>query len=403
MELNKEQQQVYDLAIQENDIKVILLKGSPGTGKTETLKRIIKDYPGTVLVTATTNKAKALLQEAIPEDREAPYNQAYTTHSAMGFSMIKSGYDEVLSKVREPMLADLLIVDEISMLPSVVHKAINPENYKKILYVGDELQLGAIGHKAEIVADVEVNLTQQMRQNDDDEALKDFFYRMRNIIKTGKKESLISKCPLNVMTYDRFKDFANAYKACKGSKRILAYTNKVVDSYNKNISGKNHYQVDDLLMLDRPARGGFKNGDIVRVTKVKEEDHRYSISFVNEQGYNGFGYVYKSKAYEKRDLDEEASDSLSSYWDLRDRILHPKHLFASTVHKAQGQTLDEVFIDLRDIFMQTTKRPTQWNNYAKPMSFDEYYRLLYVAISRMRVKAHIFFGKDRDYKLIKGK
>ena len=156
-------------------------------------------------------------------------------------------------------------------------------------------------------------------------------------------------------------------------------------------------------MLDRPAKGGFKNSDIVRVTKVKEEDHRYSISFVNEQGFNGFGYVYKSKAYEKRDLDEEASDSLSSYWDLRERILHPKHLFASTVHKAQGQTLDEVFIDLRDIFMQTTKRPTQWNNYAKPMSFDEYYRLLYVAISRMRVKAHIFFGKDRDYKLIKGK
>ena len=84
-----------------------------------------------------------------------------------------------------------------------------------------------------------------------------------------------------------------------------------------------------------------------------------------------------------------------------DTIYHPKQIYASTVHKAQGMTIEEVFIDVRDIYQQLFRVPSKYNHYNKPISLEEYLRLIYVAISRMSYKAHLFIGEKRDYKTLK--
>lgn len=110
--LNAKQQEIVD-AVKNLDKRIFMLKGEAGTGKSFTLKTLLDEYKGSVLLTATTNKAKALLKES------TGYT-ALTTHSALGFRMIRNGIEEYLNDVNPAMEAELLIIDEYSMLPQSV-------------------------------------------------------------------------------------------------------------------------------------------------------------------------------------------------------------------------------------------------------------------------------------------
>ena len=69
--------------------------------------------------------------------------------------------------------------------------------------------------------------------------------------------------------------------------------------------------------------------------------------------------------------------SPADYYLFSKRVLDLRMVDASTVHKAQGSTLDTVYIDLDDISKCTQKDLTA--------------KLLYVAVSRARKKV-VFFG-----------
>ena len=140
--LNDKQQEAYDTIIKGNE-RIVVLTGSPGTGKSILVSEIVKDYPGSVLLTATTNKAKEHLTKITGI-------KAYTTHSALGFRMLRNGLSEYLADCGEAREADLLIVDEYSMLPQQVYTKILNTSYRKILLVGDDKQLPTIGVSAKI-------------------------------------------------------------------------------------------------------------------------------------------------------------------------------------------------------------------------------------------------------------
>lgn len=395
MTLNKKQKEAFD-EVMNGSHRVILLRGSSGVGKSTTVIEIIKNYPGTVLITATTNKAKALLQEATGME-------AHTTHSALGYIMTKQDYDLRLSKVREPLKADLIVVDEVSMLEQRVYNTLIAEPYKKILLVGDELQLPAVNQRAELEPDYIITLTEQMRQKDDDQDLKDFLYKVRTAIKEGKKATLMNDIPSNIILYKDFKSFAQAYHKCSNSKRILAYTNAVVDKYNHSIAQQQNnvsFISGDLVMIDKPL-GKNKNGDVLEVREGTQTELGWKVTLVDDEGILHHIFVPRSKSVEQELLNEAANNGVEEYWRVKDKMIRLKHIYASTIHKAQGQTIDEVFIDVTDINAQTKIKPNSYNGYRRPMDFDTFYRLLYVAISRMRIKAHLFIGQVRNYKYIK--
>jgi ATP-dependent exoDNAse (exonuclease V) alpha subunit len=389
--LNTEQQQIVD-AIKFSDKRIFMLKGKAGTGKSFTLKTIMDEYEGSILLTATTNKAKSLLIEHTG-------HKALTTHSALGFRMIRNGVEEYLNDISPASEADLLIVDEYSMLPNQVYQKALKSSYKKILFVGDEAQLPAIGIKANIIPEYEVILTKQMRQEGMNE-LEAFLDCLRNAI-NSKRFIDISEVilPEQIARYNSHKDFCNAYLSTQSNKRILAYSNRVIDSYNLNINQGNRFSIGDLLVIDKPL-GNIKNGDIVEVKKVDESNDYFDLEVINENTHQI--RVFKTKKAEEEWLkDSLSSGDISYYWSKKDYIYHPKHIYASTIHKAQGQSIDEVFIDVEDILAQTKRKPTRFNNYNKPISIQDYMKLLYVAISRMKIKAHLYIGKKRDYKVLK--
>ena len=141
--LNEKQQIAYEEVIHGTNPIVILL-GQGGTGKTYTTAKIIQDYRGSIAVTATTNRAKQVITNMSGMD-------ASTIHSQMGYTMVRSGREEYLSKVREPITADLVIVEEISMLIKPIFdtlmKELSEGKIKKILFLGDPVQLPPIGYR----------------------------------------------------------------------------------------------------------------------------------------------------------------------------------------------------------------------------------------------------------------
>jgi len=145
--------------------KVMVITGGPGTGKTTLISAILKIFirmKARVLLTAPTGRAAKRMTEATG-------NNAKTIHRMLEYSFKKGGFQK---NSETPLKCDLLIVDEASMIDTVLMyhllRAI-PTNAAFIL-VGDVNQLPSVGAGSvlnDIIASDEipvVALTQIFRQ-----------------------------------------------------------------------------------------------------------------------------------------------------------------------------------------------------------------------------------------------
>lgn len=389
MNLNKKQQEIFNYITKnkwKNDkVKSILIKGEGGTGKSYLTSHIADTLGYRCLVTATTNKAKELLNEKLD-------CEVYTIHSALGMVLTYEGLTPILRSIKPPKRAEILIIDEVSMLERDLYLKIKESNYALVIYIGDEVQLPAVGNRAELEVDKTFILTEQMRQDKDTLDLQEILKSLRQAILNGDKLTLKKE---KINFYTNHRDFCKAYLNCNTSKRILAYSNKCVDTYNKNINGGDAFNIGDIIVLDKPC-GHLKNGDTAKIVNLRHDGTKTFIKIMN----SGKSYVlttFLKKTDEKNfiDLQIEKGDFAAIH-----NIFHPKLLYASTVHKSQGDTLESVFIDFTDIQSAYKRKPSQFNNYAEGISYDEMLRLLYVAMSRAKKNVNIFAGKTRNYKTL---
>jgi len=120
--------------------KLVVITGGPGTGKTTIVKAIIEIYrqlQARILLAAPTGRAAKRLAEATGRE-------AKTIHRLLEYNPAQGGF---LRHQDNPLPADLVIIDEASMIDSVLMyhlvKAVPPE--AKLVLVGDVDQLPSVG------------------------------------------------------------------------------------------------------------------------------------------------------------------------------------------------------------------------------------------------------------------
>lgn len=122
---------------------VLVITGGPGTGKTTTLRAIVaalESQNRTYLLGAPTGRAAKRLQEATGKE-------ARTLHRMLEFSGGAGGAPRFQRHERNPLDADVVIVDEASMidLPLAWHLLRALPRRAKLVLVGDADQLPSVG------------------------------------------------------------------------------------------------------------------------------------------------------------------------------------------------------------------------------------------------------------------
>jgi len=154
---NDEQEQFIQLALATKS-GYLYLKGSGGTGKTETIKEFQRRSKKPVLMTAMSNKASEVLE-------------GITTHKALYLSVATDGssvLDEsgtAAHQYDKPELEDtILVVDEYSMVGDSVMYHIERCNADLVIFIGDVKQIPPVNEEpAKLPKGRECLLTQNHR------------------------------------------------------------------------------------------------------------------------------------------------------------------------------------------------------------------------------------------------
>lgn len=120
---------------------VFVLTGAPGTGKTYTIRRILTSFPkATIALAAPTGKAAKRMSELTGRP-------ALTIHKLLEPRPKSGGGYEFTRDAKNPIDADLLVVDEMSMVDiSLMSRLLEAvDSGTRVILVGDTYQLPSVG------------------------------------------------------------------------------------------------------------------------------------------------------------------------------------------------------------------------------------------------------------------
>jgi exodeoxyribonuclease V alpha subunit len=327
--------------------KITVLTGGPGTGKTTTVRALIQLLQAkrrTFKLAAPTGRAAKKLSEATGEP-------AQTLHRLLEFKPIQG--NKFLRDRDNPLDADLIIVDELSMMDLLLMnaflKAVDIRSH--VLFIGDPDQLPSVGAgnvlKDLIVSDfvAVVALDVIFRQSDDSlivenahrinhgqmpsfsQTAKDFFlFREEEPEQAAIRvvELVRSRIPrrFNLNAIDDIQVLSPMHRGIAGVgelNRVLQDAlNPAEEDKKEWRHGSRVFRVGDKVLQTRNNYDKqVFNGDLGRVVKIDTEDQCVTISFD--------GMVVE---YEISELDELV------------------HAFAMSIHKSQGSEYRAVVIPI---------------------------------------------------------
>lgn len=395
MNLTRHQSSVLKNLLNSNS-KIVQLTGAGGVGKSHTIGEFISTLPAnSFALCGTTHRAVRNVSDMC-EDIEGK-----TIHSFLGFNLSPDddgGYGLKKKKTFQPQSVDYLIIDESSMMTRQLMTEVELFVKRglvrqKVILVGDEIQL-QIDKFMNLNKYPKFELQEQMRQKGTN-TLTHTLSKLRDEIDTNGKPFEISE-ELGVLEmYDNHKEFLRAYKESKHQKVIIAYTNQTVSAYNRNIKKYVHnhddiYNEGDLVYPMSPVINHgeivIKNREVVQIATVNTYDD-FHVLFTTD---GDFIKVPTTKTWLNNLLQPLAdAKDWRAYYKTKEEYNFVHHTFAGTCHSLQGSSVDEVWIDYSDFNPPDDKLGL------------EQMRLFYVALSRAKIKANIFYGSVRDYKGLK--
>ena len=400
--------------------KELNISGPGGVGKTFLMGKLIDEilprYFDTcklmgikpefddVVMTATTNQAAEVLGLSTGRPTE-------TVHSFMNLTVkddFKTGRS-VIAKTRSWVVHErkIIFVDEGSMIDTDLrNKILEGTKNCKIVYVGDHCQLAPV---MEPLSPIYRNglpffeLTEPMRNNKQP-ALMALCQQLRNTVETGVFNPIqVVPGVIDWLDVQQIQtELANTFLQQTLDARILAYTNNQVVGFNDFIRDlrqlPDEYGVGELLIsnsavqismnsrlaiqeeveiveqapltiMEKIAAGGVE----LEVRETKLRTRLGSVVSV-KLPVNREHFAQLIKYFQQAKNWERYFHLKNTYPDLRQRD-------AATVHKAQGSTVNTVYIDVGNL--STCHQP---NTAA---------RLLYVAATRARSRI-VMYGQLAD-------
>ena len=433
MNLTDEQKKVYShlLSFLHNpDKQAIIIDGSGGVGKSYMVsyiyKNLIEDYRCScqisgkepkyrfLIPTATTNKACESLSQYLE-------TSVQTIHNYLGlvvFDDFNTGETSVFpSRSFGSKYNEVILIDEASMINKVTFEYIKKALLKKdcnckVIYVGDKYQLPPVKENISQVylqGYEELSLTKLLRASNQE---------LINIHKAAKQlvidgTEIPVKEGLNVHFLDDTsapKYIINNFKNPDHNNLICCYTNKSVIAYNNyckqirgiitpyvkgehyvcnnvvHMSDSNHenlsviFHVEDECKITNidfhPQQVKVYGDNIVEAYKAELENLSYGSKFVVYLPMDINKHLEQIKLIKKQAMQDK--ELWKVYYAMKNFFPDIRPRDAKTIHKAQGSSVEDVFIDLNDLSHCYDKNVTR--------------RLLYVAISRARKNVY-FYGE----------
>ena len=431
--LNEDQRQILvsSINILYNTRKSICISGAAGTGKTFLTKTLLKVLESLydsakIALSAPTHQAKRVLSESSGKD-------AYTVHSLFRIlPNLEEDRAEFKSNGKKlPKLQDILflVIDEVSMIDEdlfhIIYQKL-PMN-TRIIALGDPYQLAPVNsNKISLFFSHpdfhQFRLTKIMRQQDGSPIIEQadrIRKREQHLLYPDYDKKRISNNILDFHTERSFlQEYLNIVKTPEDAlkNRIVAYTNAKVNDINSKIrtviyNTNSQIVKNELLVLQQAVIKNdstvFTNGEIVKVIDISEEEitfyFNYSkdkckvkyyniqvisldtteigyINIISDESFDDFSFklyceASQLKLKKKKDKFAKLGLEWKNWWEIKNFFTEVKPIFASTVHKSQGVSLDNCFVYQSD--------------FDKSSTIDNYYQLLYVAITR--AKNNIYF------------
>ena len=370
-----------------NDSNVTIITGGPGTGKTTIIKTIIdlfEERKKKVILTAPTGRAAKKMTEATGKE-------ASTLHRLLGIGKLDDEgiYSRHSDYKGEPIDADLIVVDELSMVDMFLMNYLLNCIYQgtKLILVGDVDQLASVGPgsvlkdlinsdtintvkldkifrqaaKSKIVLNAHrVNSGLGFIKNDDEEIEEDtkqdfFFIRQNSTEKMLQEVISLSTGRLEKFgNYDFFKNIQVLTPTKKGplgtrelNKELQAVLNPNVDELPERKMGDVVYRVGDRVMQIK------NNYDIT----WEREANPFGLGKIDGKSEeNSWASMYLAKPKDKKEIgtgvfngemgtiieiDEKEQavkiqfdDEKIAWYEYAD-LDQIEHSYAITIHKAQ--------------------------------------------------------------------
>jgi exodeoxyribonuclease V alpha subunit len=334
LRLSETQAQALQAAL---DHKVMVITGGPGTGKTTVVNAVLKIFErasARVLLAAPTGRAAKRLNEATG-------CEARTIHRLLEYSPQRGGFQRT---DEEPLECDLLVVDEASMVDTVLmhHLIAAVPLAAACILVGDVNQLPSVG-PGNVLGDIidsgavpVVRLTEIFRQAsrsrivvnahrinqglmpeaapDTDDGPQDFYFieqedpeRVLATILELTRNRIPRRFGLDPV--DGIQVMTPMHKGVVGAANLNRRLQEVLNPGEGGVArGDRLFRVGDKVMQ---VRNNYDkdvfNGDIGRIASVSNEERELTVRIDGREVSYDFG-----------ELDELA------------------HAFAVSVHKAQG-------------------------------------------------------------------